>query len=114
MKEVSIQRCLALSIALALLTAITSGLAWAGDGEALYGEHCATCHGADGRADTPLGKALKVPSLVDPKWTSADTAEALVTAFHANPKHKTVESKVTDDELRAIATHVAKLAGAAQ
>ena len=108
------QRCLTLTIALALLMAVTSGLARASDGEALYGEHCATCHGADGRADSPLGKALKVPSLVDPKWTSADTVEALVTAFHANPKHKAVESKVTDDELRAIATHVAKLAAAAQ
>ena len=106
-------RCLALTIALVPLTAVTPGLARADDGEALYGEHCATCHGADGRADTPVGKALKVPSLVDPKWTSADTAEALVTAFHANPKHKAVESKVTDDELRAIAAHVAKLAAAA-
>ena len=108
------QRGLALTITLALFTAVTSGLARAGDGEALYGDHCAKCHGADGRADTPVGKAMKVPSLVDPKWTSADTAEALVTAFHANPKHKAVESKVTDDELRAIATHVAKLAAAAE
>ena len=106
------QRCLALTVALALLTAGTSGLALASDGEALYGEHCATCHGADGRADTPVGKALKVSSLVDPKWSSANTAEALVTAFHANPKHKAIESEVTDDELRVIATHVAKLAAA--
>ncbi len=108
------RRCLTLTITLALLAAVTSGPARAGDGEALYSEHCATCHGADGRADTPVGKALKVPSLADPEWTSADAAEALVTAFHANPKHKAVESKVTDDELRAIATHVAKLAAAAQ
>ncbi len=108
------QRRLALTFALTLLAAVTSGLAQAGDGEALSGEHCATCHGADGRADTPVGKALKVPSLADPEWTSADAAEALVTAFHANPKHKTVESKVTDDELRAIATHIAKLAASAQ
>ncbi len=108
------QRCLALTIALVLLTAVTSGLARAGDGEALYSEHCATCHGADGRADTPVGKALKVPSLVDPKWNSADATDAVVTAFRANPKHKAVESKLTDDELRAIATHVAKLAAAAQ
>ena len=108
------QRCLALTIALVLLTAVTPGLARAGDGEALYGEHCATCHGADGRADTPVGKALKVSSLLDPKWTSADAAEALVTAFHANPKHKAIESKVTDDELRTIAAHVAKLAAAAE
>ncbi len=108
------RRCLALTIALVLLTAVTPDLARADDGEALYGDQCVKCHGVDGRADTPVGKALKVPSLLDPKWTSADPAEALVTAFHANPKHKAVESKVTDDELRAIATHVAKLAAAAQ
>ena len=34
----------------------------------------------------------------------ADDGEALVTSFHANPKDKAVEAKVTDDELRSIAT----------
>ena len=107
-------RYFVLTMILALLTAVTSDLARAGDGEALYAEHCAKCHGATGRADTPVGKAMKVPSLVDPKWASVDTAETLVTTFHANPKHKAIESKVNDDELRAISTHVAKLAAAAE
>lgn len=28
-------------------------------GKAIYEEHCAACHGTDGRADTPIGRLLK-------------------------------------------------------
>ena len=68
--------------------------------------------GADGRAQTPVGKAMKVTSLAEPKWAEADTADALVAAFRANPKHKSVASKVTDDDLRVISVHVRRLASA--
>jgi len=27
-------------------------------GKAIYEKHCAACHGADGRADTPIGRLL--------------------------------------------------------
>ena len=86
------------------------GPAWAGDGGVLYATNCATCHGADGRAETPVGKAMKVASLVDPKWAAEDSADALVQAFRANPKHKAVASSVSDDDLRVIAVYVRVLA----
>jgi len=86
------------------------GPAWAGEGAALYAANCAKCHGADGRAETPVGKAMKVASLVDPKWAAEGSADALVAAFRANPKHKAVASNVSDADLRAIAVHVRGLA----
>lgn len=30
-------------------------------GEALYGQHCSSCHGADGRGEGPAGRALRPP-----------------------------------------------------
>jgi cytochrome c6 len=33
------------------------------DGAALYKSKCATCHGVDGKGDTPVGKALKLRDL---------------------------------------------------
>lgn len=37
-------------------------------GEGIYGMECASCHGADGRTPTPIGKAMypRVPSLASP------------------------------------------------
>jgi len=84
--------------------------ALAADGTALYETSCAKCHGSDGLAGTPVGKAMKVPSLVDPRWAADDSADALIAAFHENAKHKPVASKVTDDDLRAIAVHIRTLA----
>jgi hypothetical protein len=55
---------------------------------------------------------MKVPSLVDPKWAAEGSADALVASFRANLKHKSVASKVSDDDLRAIAVHVRGLAPA--
>jgi mono/diheme cytochrome c family protein len=100
---------LAAVLLLALATLGASG-AFADDGAVLYEKNCSKCHGADGRADTPVGKAMKVVSLAEPKWAGEDTADALVSAFRANPKHKAVASKVTDDDLRTISVHIRTLA----
>lgn len=33
------------------------------NGQALYAQHCARCHGADGKSKTALGKTFKAPDL---------------------------------------------------
>lgn len=33
-----------------------------GPGAAIYGQKCAMCHGADGKATTPVAKMMQVPS----------------------------------------------------
>ena len=82
----------------------------ADDGMSLYEASCAKCHGADGKGETTMGKAMKAKSLVDPKWAAEDSTDAVVSTFHSNPKHKSVASKVSDDDLRAIAAYIRKLA----
>jgi cytochrome c553 len=56
-----------------------------------------------------MGKAMKAKSLVDPKWAAEDSADTVISAFRANPKHKSIASKVSDDDLRAIAVHIREL-----
>jgi cytochrome c oxidase cbb3-type subunit 3 len=98
-----------LAVALGILC-LGASAATAEDGAKLYEANCAKCHGADGRGDTPMGKAMKAASLVDPKWAAEDSADAVVSTFRANPKHKAIASKVSDDDLRAIAVHIRQLA----
>lgn len=108
-------RTLALACALAItgLAGLAAAADAPADGTKLYEANCVKCHGADGHGDTSMGKAMKAKSLVDPKWAAADSADAVVSAFRANTKHKSVASKVSDDDLRAIAVHIRELASGA-
>ena len=39
------------------------------DGSSIYAEQCASCHGPDGRADTPVGRALGIRSFEGRSFT---------------------------------------------
>lgn len=42
--------------------------------KALYMDNCVLCHGADGRAQTGMGKALEATNLADAKWWKKERA----------------------------------------
>ena len=103
--------------------ALTSILAFAGlaclvaaaadaplDGNKLYEANCAKCHGMDGMADTPTGKAMKAHALKDPKFAKLEAA-TVIQGIRENPKHKAVQGKVTDADLTAITGYIHELAG---
>jgi mono/diheme cytochrome c family protein len=87
-----------------------AGVSRAADGPTLYKQNCASCHGASGHADTPAGKALKVPPLAgDAKI--AGLSEADVGAkIRSNPKHGAVLKKLNDADVQALAVYVKGLA----
>jgi len=83
--------------ALAFAFAIQASPASA-DGAALYKADCSSCHGMDGKADTPVGKAMKAKVLAG----NPHTLEQVTTAIRTDPKHKSVTGKVSDDDLKEI------------
>jgi len=59
-------------ICLALATIVdVPVLLFARTGAATYKAKCASCHGADGKGDTPAGKSTKTRSFADPEVVKA-------------------------------------------
>ena len=102
-------------IALLLLTSIgaapIAAFAAEPDGSALFQANCAKCHGPDGKANTPVSKAMKAPSLMDSTIVTKGDTRMLVERIGAIDKHKPITSKLSPEELNAIAKHVHEMGG---
>jgi cytochrome c6 len=76
----------------------------------LYKQKCAACHGADGKADTPTGKSMKVRGFADPtvaKMSDEDLAGVIDKGKGKMPGYgKTMKS----DEIKAMVAFVRNLA----
>jgi len=101
-------KVLSVIAATAIAVALTHRPVLAADGADVWKTQCAKCHGETGAADTPVGKAMKVPVLAgNDKFAGMTTAE-IVAAFKAHKKHAAL--KVSDADLEVTAGHVKQIA----
>lgn len=98
-------------IATLVILLSTGSLALAADGAAVYKDQCAKCHGADGKSDTSVGKALKIPALAGDASVAAMSEADLVTRIKTVAKHPSTTKGLSDDDLNAVATFIKGLAG---
>ena len=88
--------------------AIGSPIAAAADAKANWEEHCASCHGATGKADTKMGQKLKLKDYSDAKVQAALTDEILLkatvegVAVDGKQKMKSYADKLSADEAKAL------------
>lgn len=86
--------------------------ACAADGKALWDQHCAMCHGADGKGQTNMGKKLGAKDYTDAKVQAALTDEAATKAIKdgfKNEEGKTVmrpAKNYTDNEVKALVAYM--------
>lgn len=77
--------------------------------------HCNSCHGADGKGDTKMGKKLKIKDLSDATFQASFTDEAAFKAVKEGLKTesgKTLMKPVeglTDEEITALVAYVRTL-----
>jgi mono/diheme cytochrome c family protein len=82
-----IRRVLAAVIAIVIVFILSSASRAQGNGEKLYNANkCASCHGPDGSANVPAGKALKARDFHSPDVQGQTDAE--LTAVIASGKNK--------------------------
>lgn len=97
-----------LALALALPILLASAASAMGHAKA-YEESCASCHGAEGTADTPVGKAMKIPSFAGSDLAQMEP-EAICEKVKGLDKHKSMLDKVDEADLSAACMRVKELA----
>lgn len=99
-----------------LLIAATAATALYGaDAPASWGEHCAKCHGDDGKGDTKMGHKLNIgdftSSEMQAKFTDEQAAKAIkvgLTDDKGKMRMKAIEG-LSDDQVKALVTFVRTL-----
>jgi cytochrome c6 len=88
------------SLVVLAIAFVMSGSAFAADATAdVYKSKCASCHGADGKGDTPAGKNMKVKDLASDdvqKQADADLAGVIEKGKKPMPGY---EGKLTKDQI---------------
>jgi mono/diheme cytochrome c family protein len=81
----------------------------AGPAADLFQSKCAPCHGVDGLAATPAGKALKAASFKDPVVVNKPDADLIAIVKSGKGKMPAWTGKLTDDQIKALVTHIRTL-----
>lgn len=89
--------------------------AFGADAAANWKEHCAKCHGDDGKGDTKMGRKLSIADITDPAVQSKFTDDEALKAMKEGVKDKGGKQtmkpaeNVSDDEMKALVAHVRSL-----
>ena len=90
------------------MLAVGLPIAAAADAKANWDEHCSSCHGATGKADTKMGQKLKLKDYTDAKVQAELTDEVLLKAtldgvtVDGKQKMKGYADKLSADDAKAI------------
>ena len=84
----------------------------AADAKANWSKYCAKCHGIDAKANTKLGKKLKMRDYTDPKIQANFTDEQALTAIKVGLTDKDgnmrmdVAEGLKEDEMKALVAYI--------
>jgi mono/diheme cytochrome c family protein len=78
-------------------------------GADIYKTRCAMCHGDDGAASTPAGKAFKAAAFSDPAIVKIPDADRLAIVKKGMDKMPAFGDKLTDDQIKAVLAYIRTL-----
>lgn len=79
------------------------------EARSLYSKHCASCHGADGTGNTPIGKKLKIRDLRSPDVQKTSNAQLTAIIRDGKGKMPPFKSKLKPEEIRDLVTYIRTL-----
>jgi len=79
-------------------------------GAATYKQKCVTCHGADGRADTPAAKSMKVSSFSDPETMKMSDDELAAIIEKGENKMPAYGKGMNAEDIKGMVAYIRSLA----
>lgn len=99
----------AMMIAVAALVLGVALPGYAEDVAALYKAKCASCHGADGKGDTAVGKKLGVRDFQSPEVAKSSDAQLIEITVKGKNKMPGYENKLTQDQIKDLIKFIRSL-----
>jgi len=75
-------------------------------GAQIYKDRCTMCHGDDGKAATPTGKAFKAASFTAPAAVKASDVELIGIVTKGKGKMMAFGGILTDDQIKAVVAYI--------
>jgi mono/diheme cytochrome c family protein len=75
-------------------------------GADVYKAKCASCHGADGKGETTMGKTLKVKDLASPEIQNQHDSELKTLLENGKGKMPAYKSKLTDEQIESLVQYI--------
>jgi mono/diheme cytochrome c family protein len=98
--------CSVLGAAVLLLSPVARAQ---GGGEKTYKAKCAMCHGPDGTASTPTGKAMKARSFCSAEVKKESDAELTDIIVKGKNKMPSYDKKLTAAEIKEVVAYIRSL-----
>ena len=96
-----------------IATLLLSGTALAEDAAAIWSAKCKSCHGADGKAQTKMGKKEDIDDLTDAGWQKRHSDEkirnVIANGSKKNAKMKPYKDKLTPEQIELLVQHIRTL-----
>lgn len=90
-------------IGMGMVALLCSAPVQAADGEALFREHCAKCHGDTGKADSWRGYLYFARNFSNARWQAANTDADILEAIDRGPRiMPAYRDKLTLEERQAL------------
>ena len=79
----------------------------------LWTQKCKSCHGPDGKAQTPMGKKESIVDMSQPAWQQAQTdddiREFISEGSPRNKKMKPYKDKLTPEQINSLVAYIRTL-----
>jgi cytochrome c6 len=109
MKTKSMSKIICLAVVVAATVLICAGTRADDKSAATYKAKCATCHGADGKGDTPAGKSTKVRSFADAEVVKASDDDLAGIIEKGKAKMPGYGKSMKPDEIKDMVAYIRSL-----